>query len=53
MIYKKYHGYGTRAIKSVLKEIRNIEGCKEVYLSTDSENIKPKSVCAGTILINS
>lgn len=46
MIDKKYqgHGYGTRAIKLVLEEMRNIEGCEEVYLSTDSENIKGKYV---------
>ncbi|MGL5717060.1 MAG: GNAT family N-acetyltransferase [Paraclostridium sp.] len=46
MIDKKHqgNGYGTRAIKSVLEEMRNIEGCEEVYLSTDSENIKGKYI---------
>ncbi len=28
----------------ILEEIKKIEGCKEVYLSTDSENIKGKHI---------
>lgn len=46
MIDKKYqgYGYGTRAIKMILEEMKNIKNCKEVYLSTDSENIKGKHI---------
>lgn len=46
MIDKKYQGYGhgTKAIKMILEEMKNIENCKEVYLSTDSENIKGKHI---------
>lgn len=46
MIDKKYqeNGQGTKVIKMILEEIKKIEGCKEVYLSTDSENIKGKHI---------
>jgi diamine N-acetyltransferase len=37
-------GYGTQAIKLVLEEMKVIEGCKEVYLSTDPENIVGKHI---------
>ena len=37
-------GYGTQAIKLVLEELRAIDGCEEVYLSTDPENIVGKHV---------
>ena len=37
-------GYGTQAIKLVLEEMRAIDGCKEVYLSTDPENVVGKHV---------
>lgn len=35
-------GFGTRALKLVLDEMRRIPGCKEVYLSTDPDNIVGK-----------
>jgi len=46
MIDREYQGkgYGTQAIKLVLEEMRTIDECKEVYLSTDPENIVGKHV---------
>lgn len=46
MIDKKYqgHGFGTKAIKMVLEEMKNIKNCKEVFLSTDSENMRGKHI---------
>ena len=37
-------GYGTKAIKMILDEMKSRFGCKEVYLSTDPENIVGKHV---------
>ena len=37
-------GYGTQAIKMILDEMKSRFGCKEVYLSTDTENIVGKHV---------
>ena len=37
-------GYGTEAIKMILDEMKSRFGCKEVYLSTDPENIVGKHV---------
>ena len=37
-------GYGTQAIKMVLEEMKALEGCKEVYLSTDPENVVGKHI---------
>ena len=37
-------GYGTQAIKMILDEMKSRFGCKEVYLSTDPENIVGKHV---------
>lgn len=44
MIDKKHQkrGFGTQALKLVLDEMRQIPDCKEVYLSTDPENIVGK-----------
>lgn len=46
MIDRKHqkNGYGTQAIKLVLDEMKMIDGCKEVYLSTDPENVVGKHV---------
>ena len=46
MIGRKHQGkgYGTQAIKLVLDEMSVIEGCKEVYLSTDPKNIVGKHI---------
>ena len=46
MIDRKYQnqGYGTQAIKMILKEMKERFGCKEVYLSTDPENAVGKHV---------
>jgi diamine N-acetyltransferase len=40
MIDRKYqgHGYGSEAVKTVLDEMKKIEGCREIYLSTDPNN---------------
>lgn len=48
MIDRKYqgNGYGTQAIKLVLEEMKAIEDCMEVYLSTDPENVVGKYVYA-------
>ena len=32
-------GYGTQAIKMVLEEMKERYGCKEIWLSTDPENV--------------
>ena len=37
-------GYGTQAIKLVLEEMKSIDGCKEVYLSTEPDNLIGKHV---------
>ena len=37
-------GYGTRAILLILEEMKARFGCKEVYLSTDPENVRGKHV---------
>ena len=37
-------GYGTRAILLILEEMKSRFGCKEVYLSTDPENVRGKHV---------
>ena len=46
MIDKKYQGkgWGTQAIKLVLEDMKLIAGCREVYLSTDSNNLIGKHV---------
>ena len=46
MIDKPYQnkGYGTQAIKLILGEMKARFGCKEVYLSTDPENVRGKHV---------
>ena len=46
MIGKPYQskGYGTQAIRMVLDEMKARFGCKEVYLSTDPENVRGKHV---------
>ncbi len=46
LIDRKYQGkgYGMQAINLVLAEMRTIEGCKEVFLSTDPENVIGKHV---------
>ena len=46
MIDRKHQGkgYGTQAIKLVLEEMKATEGCEEVYLSTDPENVAGKHV---------
>lgn len=40
MIDKRYqgHGYGSKAVLTVIDEIKKMDGCKEIYLSTDSHN---------------
>jgi diamine N-acetyltransferase len=44
MIDYKYQGkgYGTEAIKLVIAEMKKVENCKDIYLSTDPENIRGK-----------
>ena len=44
LIDKKYQkkGYGTQAIGMVLEEMKKINGCEAVYLSTDPENVVGK-----------
>ena len=37
-------GYGTRAIKTILDEMKSRYGCREVYLSTDPENTVGKHI---------
>lgn len=46
MIDRKHQkkGYGTQAIKLVLNEMKMIDGCKEVYLSTDPKNVVGKHI---------
>lgn len=46
MIDKPYQnkGYGTLAIQMILDEMKARFGCKEVYLSTDPENVRGKHV---------
>ena len=46
MIDRKHQGkgYGSQAIQLVLKEMKTIDGCTEVYLSTDPENVVGKHV---------
>lgn len=46
MIDRKHQkkGYGTQAIKLVLDEMKMIDGCKEVYLSTDPQNVVGKHI---------
>lgn len=46
MIDRRYQkkGYGTQAIRLVLDEMKRMDGCKEVYLSTDPKNIVGKHI---------
>lgn len=46
MIDKPYQnkGYGTQAIRMILDEMKARFGCKEVYLSTDPENVRGRHV---------
>ena len=46
MIDRAYQnkGYGTQAIRMVLDEMKTCFGCKEVFLSTDPENVRGKHV---------
>ena len=46
MIDHKYQnkGYGTEAIRLVLEEMKKLDGCTQVYLSTDPENARGKHV---------
>ena len=37
-------GYGTQAIRMILDEMKARFGCREVYLSTDPENVRGKHV---------
>ena len=37
-------GYGTQAILLILEEMKSRFGCKEVYLSTDPENVRGRHV---------
>ena len=37
-------GYGTQAIQLILEEMKARFGCKEVYLSTDPENVRGRHV---------
>ena len=37
-------GYGTQAIRLILEEMKSRFGCKEVYLSTDPDNVRAKHV---------
>jgi diamine N-acetyltransferase len=36
------NGYGTEAMKLVITEMKKIESCNKIYLSTDPENIRGK-----------
>jgi diamine N-acetyltransferase len=38
------NGYGTEAMQLVIAEMKKIEDCNGIYLSTDSENIKGKNL---------
>ena len=44
MIDYKYqgNGYGTEAMKLVISEMKKIENCKDIYLSTNPENLRGK-----------
>lgn len=46
MIDKKHqgHGFGSQAIKLVLEEMKAIEECKEILLSTDPNNLIGKHI---------
>ena len=46
MIDRRYQnkGCGTAAIRLVLEEMKKLDGCTEVYLSTDPENTRGKHV---------
>ena len=46
MIDRAYQnkGYGTQAIRMVPDDMKTCFGCKEVYLSTDPENVRGKHV---------
>ncbi|MFA9559495.1 GNAT family N-acetyltransferase [Evansella sp. AB-rgal1] len=38
------NGYGTEAIQLIISEMKKIEDCNDIYLSTDPENSKGKRV---------
>ncbi|MFA9559467.1 GNAT family N-acetyltransferase [Evansella sp. AB-rgal1] len=38
------NGYGTEAIQLVISEMKKLEDCKEIYLSTEPENSRGKHV---------
>ncbi len=38
------NGYGKEALKIIIEEMKKIEGCKEIYLSTDEKNVIGKSI---------
>lgn len=46
MIDKKHqgHGFGTQAIKLVIEEMKAIQECKEIFLSTDPNNLIGKHI---------
>lgn len=46
MIDKKWQGkgYGRKAMKLVIEELKAIEGCNEIYLSTDPKNKNGKKL---------
>lgn len=46
LIDKKYQGrgYGSQAIRLVLDEMKIMDGCREVYLSTDPNNHRGKYI---------
>ncbi|MGL4373323.1 MAG: GNAT family N-acetyltransferase [Turicibacter sp.] len=54
MIDKKYQGrgFGTSAIHFVIAEMKCIESCKEIYLSTDPKNMKGKHIYEKVGFIN-
>lgn len=46
MIDRKYqgNGYGPKAILLVIEEMKKLDGCKEIYLSTEPENELGKKI---------
>lgn len=46
MIDRKHQGkgFGTQAIRLILEEMKKMDGCREVYLSTDPMNVVGKHV---------
>lgn len=46
MIDRKFqgNGYGPKAILLVVEEMKKLEGCNEIYLSTEPNNERGKSI---------